>query len=74
MTASASSPPSREGFLKQGKIALWRKTPEAGSRQPHFSGVITLENGVTISVSLWEQESDNPLAPVLKGQLSKKQG
>lgn len=74
MTASSSSPPSREGFLKQGKIALWRKTPEAGSRQPHFSGTVTLENGITMSVSLWEQTSDNPNAPILKGQLSKKQG
>lgn len=63
-------------YDNSGQIALWGKKPDAGPNAPvakgHFFAHRDIRAGEQIEVALWNNESDNPNAPRMKGKVSDK--
>ena len=64
-------------YDNKGQVALWANEKyEAGGTHPRLKGNLVAHRdiaaGETIDVALWDGSSENPKAPILKGNISDK--
>jgi len=60
-------------YDNRGQISLWlNEKYEVGGKYPKYKGSVILMDGSSREVALWENDSDNPKAPALKGKHEEK--
>lgn len=60
-------------FKDVGDISLWNNNRGTSEKSPTLTGDVEIE-GRKYRVALWNNQSDNPKAPRLKGKISVEEG